>query len=278
MFRTRPPAFALACVAIWAMQLVVNIVLMVYADQLGRASAQRWQAFNLCATVVLGALLLVQLPRALQWRPRRGTRAGREVAQERQRIARDLHDHVGSQLVGAMALVDERDPAMRPLVLALERCMLDLRLVVDSMSCDDDALPDCLARLRHRIQPALDRRGIALAWNVAPPASAPCMPVGAHACELAAIAQEAVSNVLQHSSATAVSIALLPLDTPQGAAWRLQVADNGKGLPAAALSCHHAGQGLAGMRRRAAKAGGSLELIPAEGGGLCVQVTVPAKG
>lgn len=276
MFRTRPPVFALACVAIWLLQLAVDVLLLVYADQLERVAAQRWQVFNLCTTAVLGALLLVQVPRALQWRTRRSIRPSRELTQERQRIARDLHDHVGSQLVGAMALLDAHDPAMQPLARALEHCLLDLRLLVDSMGGDDDALSDCLARLRHRIQPALDHRGIALDWDVAPPNGVP-MPMGAPARELTAIVQEAVSNVLQHSGATALMVRLQRLHTGQGDAWRLQVADNGRGLLLDESVDRHAGQGLAGMRRRAGKAGGVLELIGTAGGGLCIQVTVPDR-
>ena len=59
---------------------------------------------------------------------------------ERQRIARDLHDQAGSQLVHAMALVDGGSPAMRAAAAGAEHCSLDLRLLVDSMDGDDDAL------------------------------------------------------------------------------------------------------------------------------------------
>ena len=276
MFRTRPPAYALACVALWLIQLAVN-VLLVYTDQLAHASAHWWLLLNLVTTVVLGVLILLQVPRALQWRPRRSTRPSYELKLERQRIARDLHDQVGSQLVHAMALVDQHNPAMQPLTKALGHCLLDLRLLVDSMDGDDDALTDRLARLRHRIQPSLDQRGIALEWDVMLADDAP-MPVGAPARELTVIVQEAMSNVLQHSGATAVAIRLQHVPGDDGGAWRLQIVDNGKGLPATtAPTGHAAGHGVAGMRVRAAKAGGQLELLPGVGQGLCVQVTVPVR-
>ncbi|MGD9774375.1 sensor histidine kinase [Diaphorobacter sp.] len=282
MFRTHPPAYALACVALWLMQMAVGLLLVFYAEHFSPAALQHWQTFSLVTTVVLGVLLLVQLPRALQWRPRRSVRPSPELIAERQRIARDLHDQVGSQLVSAMVLVDVRNPAMQPLAQALEHCLLDLRLLVDSMDGDDDSLTDRLARLRHRIQPALDHRGIALNWDVMP-ADETGMPKGAAARELTAIVQEAVSNALQHSGGTALSIRLQQVQTGQGAAWRLQVTDNGTGVhtpdvPAGAPpSGHRAGHGLAGMRQRAARAGGVLELIRPQGQGLCVQVTLPAS-
>src|SRR5690606_2375682 len=118
-----------------------------------------------------------------------------------------LHDHVGSQIVAAMALVDANDPAARPLAQALEQCLLDLRLLVDSMDGDDEGLPERLARLRHRLQPALDRRGIALHWQVFPEPGAP-WPTGHAARECVAIVQEAISNAIQHTGATELRVVL----------------------------------------------------------------------
>ncbi|MBS0506054.1 MAG: ATP-binding protein [Proteobacteria bacterium] len=275
MFRTRPPAYALACAALWFIQLCINVLLIF--TNLSPATSHYWLLSNLVTTVLLGVLILLQVPRALQWRPRRSARPSYELKLERQRIARDLHDQVGSQLVHAIAMVDAHNPATQPLAKALEHCLLDVRLLVDSMDGDDDALIDRLARLRHRIQPSLNQRGIALQWDVAF-ASGADMPVGAPARELTAIVQEAVSNMLQHSGASALAIRLQHVQDATGSAWQLQVSDNGKGLPTAALKGQDAGHGLAGMRQRAAKAGGRLQLLPGlQGQGLCVQVTVPAR-
>lgn len=275
MFRTRPPVFALACVAVWLVALSVDTLLLAYADHLSLQAEHRWKILSLATLVVLGILLLVQLPRALQWRPRRSLRPSPEVKRERQRIARDLHDQVGSQLVNAMALVDGSDPAQRLLAQALELCLLDLRLLVDSMDGEDDSLADRLARLRHRIQPVLDRRGIALQWDIAPPGDL-ALPAGVAAREMAAVVHEAVSNVLQHAGATALAIRLRLVETLQGRAWQLQVVDNGAGLPGGGSSQQDSGHGITSMHARAAALAGWLELLPQEGQGLCVQLTVPA--
>ncbi|HQQ70429.1 MAG TPA: ATP-binding protein [Alicycliphilus sp.] len=275
MFRTRPPAYALACAALWLIQLCINLLLAF--GNLSPVARNYWLLLNLVTTILLGVLILLQLPRALQWRPRRSARPSYELKMERQRIARDLHDQVGSQLVHAIAMVDAHNPATQPLAKALEHCLLDVRLLVDSMDGDDDALIDRLARLRHRIQPSLNQRCIALQWDVTFGGGAE-MPVGAPARELTAIVQEAVSNVLQHSGATALAIRLQQVHDAADDAWQLEVSDNGKGLPAAALTGQDAGHGIAGMRQRAAKAGGRLQLLPGpQGQGLCVQVTVPVR-
>ena len=304
MFRTRPPAYALACIFIWAVQCVLDLFLYYWLDT-GVArnpiDLRTWQLIDLACTFAMGALLLLQLPRALRWRPRLNARPSPEVQHERERIGRDLHDQVGSQLVTAMALLDARDMAHRPALAALEQCMLDVRLLVDSMDGYDDTLADRLARLRHRIQPVLDRRGMQLEWDVhAWPHVG--MPVGGSALELTNIVKEAISNVLQHSDATRLTVSLLhetlPAPGHAGGAWHLRIHDNGRGLADAAAAADavnaangviaaaavttvplHAlikGQGIAGMDRRARSAGGTLALEAGEGGrGLCVHVTVP---
>ena len=277
MFRNRPPHFALACLALCVVQLVLSLLLVRYVWALS-SPAMQWLAGTLIvAQTVLGLLIVVQVPRAMQWRPRRNPRPSAELQAERQRIARELHDNVGSQLVSTMGLLDPKLPAHSQALRALEQCLLDLRLVVDSMDSATDSLEDRLARLRHRIQPVLDRRGIQMAWNVqtAEGVETPCADRAQH---MVSIVQESLSNVLQHAQATQVKVRL-DHDAEQGA-WCLEVCDNGRGLPeeSSALRARPSGFGLEGMRSRALQMGGALELIRPEQGGTCIRVVVPSQG
>ncbi len=226
---------------------------------------------------MLGLLILIQLPRALQWRPRRNPRPSAELQAERQRIAQELHDNVGSQLINTMGLLDPMLPGHSQALRALEQCLLDLRLVVDSMDSATDSLADRLARLRHRIQPVLDRRGIHMAWNVQT-ADGVETPRADRARHAVSIVQEALSNVLQHAQATQVEVRL-DRDAEQGA-WRLEICDNGCGLPeaSAALRAKPPGFGLEGMRSRALQMGGTLELIRPGEGGTCIRLVLPDDG
>lgn len=85
------------------------------------------------------------------------------------------------------------------------------------------------------------------------------------------IAQEALTNVARHSGANRVRLEL----TDDAGHVTLVIADNGRGLspvkPSAAPSL-----GLTGMRARARQAGGDLSLSTPSGGGLRVDVRVPA--
>jgi signal transduction histidine kinase len=90
--------------------------------------------------------------------------------------------------------------------------------------------------------------------------------------ELAAfrIIQEALTNARRHAPGAAIDVELHFTDD----ALRLRVRDNGPGPPAAPLA---GGHGLAGMRERAAAAGGGLHTGPAPGGGFLIEATLPAK-
>ena len=166
MRRMRPAWIAVGCVALWALQLVFTTVAF-HGIWQANGWAQRWGEWAaISAALALGALLLLQVPRALRWRPRRRQRPSAELVAERRRIAQDLHDHLGSQLVCAMALLDKAQPHECEVLAVLERCMLDLRLVVDSMDGADDPFADRLARLKHRIHPVMERRGIRMSWDL----------------------------------------------------------------------------------------------------------------
>ena len=278
MFRTRPPRFALASVAVWCLLCLLSASIAWQCHAYAPPGMWYLAAAHIALIAVLGVLLWTQLPRALQWRVRSSQRPDPQLQAERQRIARDLHDQVGSQLVSAMALLDPALPAHKQALRALEACLLDLRLVVDSMDSSGESLPERLARLRHRVQPVLQHRGIGLAWEVdgSPDGH---LPGGDQVAHLAHIVQEALSNMLQHSHATQVHIRLAHLADEQ--AWHLEVADNGIGLPSEfaagnVSNASNAGKGLANMLTRAHMAACHLQLLPStQLGGTCVRIVLP---
>ena len=98
--------------------------------------------------------------------------------------------------------------------------------------------------------------------------------------ELAAyrIVQEALTNARRHATGAAVDVELRYTSD----ALRLRIRDNGPGPPlmsplAPAAAREAGGHGLAGMRERAAAAGGDLRTGAAPGGGFLIEATLPAK-
>ena len=98
--------------------------------------------------------------------------------------------------------------------------------------------------------------------------------------ELAAyrIVQEALTNARRHAPGAAVDVELRYTSD----ALRLRIRDNGPGppltFPLVPVAAREAGgHGLAGMRERAAAAGGGLRTGAAPGGGFLIEATLPAK-
>ncbi|UUZ70742.1 histidine kinase dimerization/phosphoacceptor domain-containing protein [Polaromonas sp. P1(28)-8] len=88
------------------------------------------------------------------------------VALERRRIAQDLHDGVGSQIVNILSSLDSHAPQQQAVALALEQCLVDLKMTVDAIDSADDNVLEALGRLRYRVQHSLDTLGIRMVWKV----------------------------------------------------------------------------------------------------------------
>ena len=94
------------------------------------------------------------------------------------------------------------------------------------------------------------------------------VPSAAIQLALYRIAQESLTNVLRHSTASAVTV----LAREDAAGYLLDITDNGTGTPPRQDS---GGRGLLGMHERAELLGGSLTAGPREGGGFRVSARIP---
>lgn len=183
---------------------------------------------------------------------------------ERARLARDLHDEVNQSLTGIMlrlsAIARDADPELRE----------GLQEVRD---LTDHAMRELL-RLSHDLRPStLDDLGLTAALGarleqlrrdtdlVVDADLAAALPElsSAQQTVLFRVAQEAISNVVQHAQATTVEVALTT--NPYGRVV-LRVKDDGRGMnsyrPPGAGERRHAG--VTGMRERALLVGGRLAL------------------
>ena len=274
MFLSRNRRQAMYCTAIWCVQLFL-IVLAIYLLLRERAHYMLALQAALLATVLFrGPVIWQRFEGALSRNRRSSKRASPEVMAERHRIARDLHDGIGLQLVAAMAMLDARNPKELRILQELELCMLGLRMAVDAMAMSNEPLIVRLAGLRHRIEPLLECRGVRLEWNVQSPDDV-SLPEGPKASEIIFIMQEALGNVVHHAQATQVQVTMM--HEPNRGVWCFEVCDNGVGLPAGldAVDSGH-GQGVKAMRHRAKQAGLHLALETPEGGGT--RVRLEARG
>jgi two-component system sensor histidine kinase UhpB len=193
---------------------------------------------------------------------------------ERLRIARELHDEIGQTLT-AVALRAEH---------ASSRAEADRGELAQLAEVVQQTLQD-LRRISRELRPeALDELGlvnalITLCERVARPGRLRVhrrldvsLPVMASDVELAIyrIAQEALTNVMRHSNASEVTVAL----SRSGGELVLRVSDNGQGLPEPLRD----GGGLAGMRERAMLIGGDLRIESERGVGVAVSLRLTLTG
>jgi signal transduction histidine kinase len=198
------------------------------------------------------------------------------VLLERQRIMREIHDGVGSQLVGLLNVVTQPAPDRGVVEEHVKLALDEMRMAVDSLQPTHDDLPTVLATLRYRLQPRLDAAGIELVWDVAVmPALAPFAAQAA--LQLQRILLEAFTNVLKHAHATRIVMQAGWYAETSPPLVRIVLTDNGTGLPAAPAQGRPVGHGIANMRARAQSIGARLHIENAQetGGGTRVRLDWP---
>jgi signal transduction histidine kinase len=199
--------------------------------------------------------------------------AGRELSavEERERLARELHDAVAQKLFSiraharAAAVLTARDPdkaaiAMNTVSELAGEAQDELRAVIEGLA--PPALEGLECSLRRYAGLAGRAHGISVK------VTARGIPVLAQATETAVyrVAQEALHNALRHSGGRNVGIAL------RGTSRRLvlEVTDDGSGFDVATAT----GIGLASMRERAAAVGGTVRVVADQGTTVRLEVPV----
>ncbi len=234
----------------------------------------RRTAFEEADLQALG-LLAVQAAIALDYG--RGRAAMRQVAlvEDRERIARELHDGViqaifgvGLNLQAAAAMTSDPVTAARldDAVGRLDDVVRDLRNYIFALR------PGMLADLQldraiKRVVADMDAvSGIRFTLDLDPAAAARLASRGP---DVLALVNELLSNIRRHSAATRAWLTLA--DT--GAAVKLEVRDNGRGFafdgPATG------GQGLRNIRERVRRLGGRVDIESAPGAGTTVRISTP---
>jgi signal transduction histidine kinase len=163
--------------------------------------------------------------------------------EERQRITRDLHDGLGSQLFVTLSRLESGHIGHQETVQALRECIADMRLTLDAMSPEDNDFLMAWGNFRFRWERQLSAAGIESIWRVEPK-DALIELVPQIGLQLLRISQEALTNVMKHADANVVVVLL----ERHASAVRIEISDNGKGLSAAG---HAPGQGLLNMQARA---------------------------
>jgi signal transduction histidine kinase len=200
------------------------------------------------------------------------------VVEERQRLARDLHDSAiqalyglvlsaegaGRKLAeGQVGLVGER---LREIRQTAHSALHEMRSLIFELRPPDLEKEGLVAALRGRLESVEDRAGVRTSLKVEGDGRLP------HSLEAGVyrVVQEALNNALKHSGAEQVTVTL-KIGPEQ---VELEVADDGIGFDTLA-SQSGGGLGLRGMHERAAELGGRLSLQSTPSQGTRVRLEVP---
>jgi PAS domain S-box-containing protein len=197
--------------------------------------------------------------------------------EERQRLARELHDSVSQVLfsigLGARTtrtLLERGDPAkaapsVEYILNLAEMGMAEMRALLFELRPESLEQEGLVAALTKQAAVLRARHGIEVETALATEPEAPLEVKQA----LYRIGQEAMHNTVKHARASRVD---LRLDCrPEGLV--LEVRDNGHGFDASASFPGHLG--LRSMRERVLRLGGTLAIDSAPGQGACIRATIP---
>jgi signal transduction histidine kinase len=198
----------------------------------------------------------------------------RALTEDRDRIARDLHDSViqrlfaiGLSLQGTARLVERPEAVMRigeafekidETIRQLRKAIFDIELTINK-----EGLHPKVLDLVHELRPVL---GIHPQVSFSGPVDK--MVTGPMSEEVLAVLREALTNVGKHARANQVVVTIAA-----GEELRLVVADDGDGMGPASTG----GLGLKNLRQRAVRLGGGLELGTSREGGTRLTWHVPLE-
>ena len=203
----------------------------------------------------------------------------RRVADERLRIAQELHDTLAHSLVAinvrASVAVDldgsqDRAAALQDIKQVSATALRDLRATLSLLREPDDAAPTAPASQLDALPGLADRaRSAGVRADVDVQVDGAAIPslIGGAAFR---IVQEALTNVLRHADASSAHVRVRASpDTLD-----IEITDDGRADSAGAS----AGLGLRGMAERATALGGRLNVGPREEGGWRVHAVLPLTG
>ncbi len=221
-----------------------------------------WQGRKLFSSrdVTLASQLLILMRQADQGR----LAYDRGVAEERGRIARDLHDDIGSRLLTGLHLqdIDQTRHTIR-------QSIAEIRTMVSGLSGGQLELAAIMLEIRHETDQRLHAAGITLEWPLEAVDPTIILTYQVYKNYISII-RELMSNIIKHANATQVHVEV------QCDQHRLVtiITDNGTGIRPDSIKTAHTGFGLPNLSRRIEVIQGNIT-VQSTPHGVCVQFDIP---
>ena len=188
------------------------------------------------------------------------------VAEERERIARDLHDDVGARLLSGLHQQDinqTRD--------SIRQSIAEIRVIVSGLSGSRLTLAVILFEIHHEIEQRLHAAGINLEWILEPIDLEIVVDYQIYKHYISMI-RELISNIIKHAHATKVHVEVLC----HHGRLTSTITDNGKGIQSEITRMPHTGHGLTNLYHRIESIHGNISM-PSISQGTCVQFDIPLQ-
>ncbi|GGD18790.1 hypothetical protein GCM10011342_29380 [Aquisalinus flavus] len=187
----------------------------------------------------------------------------RGMQEERTRIARDMHDNIGSQLLSAL---HSRSGPRKDVLI--RETLTDLRDIINNAGGDEASLGEALADLRAETAERAEVAGLALDWRSEIAEDVQMSPQAIYA--LRSVIREAVSNAIKYAGARRVGVTV----TQVNGSLDVTLTDDGKGFDPHTII---PGNGLKNIADRIAGLGGTSSIgSGAAGTTIAAQVPIPA--
>ena len=200
------------------------------------------------------------------------------VLQERERLARELHDSLGqvlgyvnAQTQAARMLLskgkaDATDELLLRLVKVAKNAHVELRNFILQLQSGQSSEQSLLERLQLYLQQYQEAYNIQTELVTSPAFRSLALPTDAGE-QIYRIVQEALNNVYKHAGAQQVTVRCTVVDNEA----QISIQDDGQGFdPAQVTAAHQEGLGLRGMQARAFALPGALEIFSQVGQGSTI--------
>ncbi|WP_239153594.1 sensor histidine kinase [Virgisporangium aliadipatigenens] len=275
--------------AVVAGLFVAALAVMAIAYSRTFPDALPWSQILQIALLIAGVWALGESTREWSTRAERlAAQAARAAANERVRIARELHDIVSHHMsvislqAGLAEYVLDADPptartAIATVGEASRDALLDMRRLLDVLRVEPGDLPDTGRDDGYRPQPGLAQleelvnrtRTAGVPVDVTVTGTAVPLPPGPDLCAYRVV-QESLTNVLKHAGPASARVEVEYSER----ALTVRISDTG-GRVSRSAAVSPTSHGIKGMRERAELYGGVLTASPADGGGFTVELRLP---
>jgi ligand-binding sensor domain-containing protein/signal transduction histidine kinase len=241
---------------------------------------QTWWFRGLAALAVVGAasggarfLATRRIRRRLELSEQRHA-----IEKERMRIAKDIHDDLGSSLTRIMMLGERTEEGLSKqedvrvhvgkIVASARGTVQALDEIVWAVNPENDTLEGLASYISHYADEFFENTNISCRLEM--PVKLPAVQLKAEVRhDLFLVVKEAFNNSLKHSGASVVRVRV----SSDGGAVHLAIDDNGCGFKLNGHGAGRKGNGLENMRRRSESLGGQFSVVSAPGQGTQVGLT-----